>query len=127
MTQIWERLFLGSFIDAEELAEGNPHRITTVVSLSEIPVERKRRDINYLHLPIEDAEPVPARQFGRILNAIEREHSLWHRARPLQSGHEPCSKRGCGVHGCCRLHGHRRSHQGDSKSSAIHSSINHFS
>ena len=70
MTQIWERLFLGSLADAEELAAGNPHGITTVVSLSEIPVERKRRGISYLHLPIEDAEPVPVRQFSPILKTM---------------------------------------------------------
>ena len=70
MTQVWERLFLGSLADAEELAAGNPRGITTVVSLSEIPVERKRRGISYLHLPIGDAEPVPVRQFGRIFKAL---------------------------------------------------------
>ena len=58
-TQVWERLYIGGLADAEELAAGNPHRITTVVSLSEIPVESKRRGINYLHFPIEDDEPVP--------------------------------------------------------------------
>jgi protein-tyrosine phosphatase len=70
MTQIWERLFIGGLTDAEELAEGNPRRITTVVSLSEIPVEARRKGVNYLHLPIADDEPVPLRQFDRILDAI---------------------------------------------------------
>jgi protein-tyrosine phosphatase len=70
MTQIWERLIIGGLADAEELAAGNPHGITTVISLSEIPVERKRRDISYVHLPIEDAEPIPEPQFGRILKAL---------------------------------------------------------
>jgi protein-tyrosine phosphatase len=76
MTQIWERLFIGGIADAEELAAGNPHGITTVVSLSEIPVEHKRRGTSYLHLPIEDAEPVPVRQFDRILDAIS-ENVRW--------------------------------------------------
>ena len=70
MTQVWERLFVGGLADAEELAAGNPHRITTVVSLSEIPVEAKRKGVNYLHLPIADDEPVPVREFDRILDAI---------------------------------------------------------
>jgi len=76
MTQIWERLFIGGIADAEELAAGNPSGITTVVSLSEIPVESKRRDINYLHLPIEDGEPVPERQFDAIMDAL-RENIRW--------------------------------------------------
>jgi protein-tyrosine phosphatase len=78
MTKIWERLFIGGIADAEQLAEGNPHCITTVVSLSEIPVENKRRGICYLHLAVEDAEPVPVREFDRILDAIS-ENIRWGR------------------------------------------------
>jgi protein-tyrosine phosphatase len=76
MTKIWERLFIGGITDAEKLAVGNPHGITTVVSLSELPVESKRNGINYLHLPIEDDEPVPVYQFDRILDAIS-ENIRW--------------------------------------------------
>ena len=71
-TQVWERLYIGGIADAEELAAGNPYRITTVVSLSEIPVETKRRDINYLHLAVEDDEAVPIHQFYSIMNAIRK-------------------------------------------------------
>ena len=71
-TQVWERLYIGGIADAEELAAGNPYRITTVVSLSEIPVETKRRDINYLHLAVEDDEAVPIRQFYSIMDAIRK-------------------------------------------------------
>jgi protein-tyrosine phosphatase len=70
MTRIWERLYLGSFLDAEELADANDNGITTVVSLSELPVESKHQGINYLHLPIADDEPVPVHQCDRILDAI---------------------------------------------------------
>jgi hypothetical protein len=70
MTQVWERLFIGGIADAEELAAGNPSGITTVISLSEIPVESKRRGICYFHLAVEDAEPVPVQQFDRILDAV---------------------------------------------------------
>ena len=71
-TQVWERLYIGGIADAEELAAGNPYRITTVVSLSETRVESKRREINYLHLPIEDDLPVPIRQFYVIMDAIRK-------------------------------------------------------
>lgn len=72
MTQVWERLFIGGIADAEQLADANPSGITTVVSLSEIPVEAKRRDINYLHLPIEDDVLVPVRQFYGVMDAIRK-------------------------------------------------------
>lgn len=69
MTRIWERLFIGGFADAEQLAAKNPQRITTVISLSEIP-NTQRASINYLHFPIEDDKPVSVRQFDRILDAL---------------------------------------------------------
>jgi protein-tyrosine phosphatase len=71
-SQVWQRLWVGGLADAEELAEGNPHHISTVVSLCEIPVEAKRRGINYLHVPIEDEEPVPVGQFNAVMNAIAK-------------------------------------------------------
>ena len=72
MTQVWERLWLGSRRDAEDLAVANPHRITTVISLCEGCVTAKRRDVCYVHIPIEDAEPAPAGKFNAIMNAIAR-------------------------------------------------------
>ena len=75
-SQVWERLWVGGLADAEGLAEGNPHGISTVLSLSEIPVESKRRDVNYLHLPVEDGEPVPARKLDPILKALS-ENIRW--------------------------------------------------
>jgi len=75
-SQVWERLWVGGIADAEELAVGNPHRISTVVSLSEIPVAVKRKGINSLHLPIADDEPVPVHQFDCILDALS-ENIRW--------------------------------------------------
>jgi protein-tyrosine phosphatase len=75
-TQVWERLWVGGLDDAEELAGGNPHRITTVVSLSEIPIEARRASIAYLHFAIEDDKPVSVRQFDRILDALS-ENLRW--------------------------------------------------
>ncbi len=68
-TRVWERLYVGSLADAETLAV-NGSGITTVVTLCELPVKQRRQGVNYLHLPIEDAEPVPTRQLGCILATI---------------------------------------------------------
>lgn len=75
-TQVWERLWVGDFADAEELAGNSLHGITTVISLSDIPIETRRRGINYLYIPIEDDEPVPIRQFDQILDALS-ENIRW--------------------------------------------------
>ena len=70
VTKIWERLFLGSLYDAERLAKANPHDIGTVVSLSETAPCNTRPEITYLHFPIEDAQPIPVRQFDAIMRSI---------------------------------------------------------
>ena len=72
MTRIWERLYIGGLVDAEELADENTNDITTVISLSEIPVQTRREDVKYVHLPIEDDVPVPVRQFYGVMDAIRK-------------------------------------------------------
>lgn len=70
MTQIWERLFVGSLQDAHRLSRRNSNRIATVISLSEQCVEKKAAGVNYIHIPIEDEEPVPVGQFDCIMDAM---------------------------------------------------------
>lgn len=70
MTRIWERLWVGGLTDAERLARKNPNRIATVISLCEQSIEGKAASILYIHLPIEDDEPVPVRQFEAVMSAI---------------------------------------------------------
>lgn len=70
MTRVWERLFLGSLRDAEQLVYSNPHCVTTVVSLCEACVASKRRGINNLHLSINEDRPVPVERFDHIMDAI---------------------------------------------------------
>lgn len=78
MTRIWERLYIGGIADAEELADDNPHAITTVITLCTLAVQAKRWDINYLHLPFEDALPIPVRKFDAIIDALA-ENIRWGR------------------------------------------------
>lgn len=70
MTRVWERLFLGSLADGEDLVKLNPHGISTVITLSESPVLSKREDVLYVHIPIDDAKPVPVGRFDAVIDAI---------------------------------------------------------
>ena len=70
ITQIWERLFLGSLYDAERLGRANPLGISAVISLSATGPCNTRCDINYIHLHVEDAQAIPVRQFDAIMHAI---------------------------------------------------------
>jgi protein-tyrosine phosphatase len=70
MTQVWERLFIGGHDDAQRLSQFNPKGITTVISLFEISVVRRNTEINYLHLPIDDAKSISVGQFDSIIDAL---------------------------------------------------------
>jgi hypothetical protein len=70
ITQIWERLFLGSLYDAERLGRANPLGISAVISLSATGPCNTRCDINYVHLNVEDAQAIPVDQFTAVMSAI---------------------------------------------------------
>lgn len=70
MTKIWERIYLGSLKDAEQLAHSNPRRITTVVSLCRDQAAQRAPKIIYIHIPIPDARPISAEKFEDIMFAI---------------------------------------------------------
>jgi protein-tyrosine phosphatase len=70
ITQILERLSLGGLQDAERLSRGNPNRISTVITLCEQSVVHKAANVHYVHLAIEDEEPIPIRQFEAVMQAI---------------------------------------------------------
>ena len=70
VTQVWERIFLGSLHDVSDLAKSNPHGVTTLISLCSEPVRAKSSGINYLQFPIADSRRLPVGQFDRIIDAI---------------------------------------------------------
>jgi len=70
VTQIWERLFLGGRDNAEYLVRSNPFGITTVISVCEEKVLRRNPAINYVHVRIADATPIPVGQFDSAMDAI---------------------------------------------------------
>jgi protein-tyrosine phosphatase len=70
VTKIWERLYLGSLKDAEQLARSNPQRIATVVSLCRQQAAQRAPKIIYIHIPIPDARPISAQKLEDIMFAI---------------------------------------------------------
>jgi protein-tyrosine phosphatase len=71
MTRIWERLYLGNFKDAEQLAKSNALAMTVVLSLCE-EIVQQAANINYVHIPIPDSRPLPAGKFEGIMAAIRQ-------------------------------------------------------
>lgn len=70
MTQVWERLFIGSIEEAERVAKSNPHRVTTVLSLCAEPVAKRARRVNYVHCPIPDAAPISVGEFDAVIDGV---------------------------------------------------------
>jgi protein-tyrosine phosphatase len=70
ITRVWERLYLGSLRDAEQLASSNPLCITSVVSLCSHKVPHQARGVSYTRVPIADSRPISARQFDAVMAAI---------------------------------------------------------
>lgn len=70
MTQIWERLYLGSLKDAEQLVRSNPHDISTVITLCKQRAAHKAPQVTYIHIPIPDSSPISAQKFEDILYAM---------------------------------------------------------
>lgn len=70
MTRVWDRLFVGSIRDAQQLAVSNPNGVTTVISLCEERVRTKNPSINYLRFPIDDSRLISKERFDAIIDAI---------------------------------------------------------
>jgi len=72
ITKIWERLYIGSLKDAEQLAAADPKKIAAVLSLCPEKVERKGQRVHYMRVSIPYAQPLSMPQFEEIMAAIEQ-------------------------------------------------------
>jgi protein-tyrosine phosphatase len=70
MTQVWERLFIGSLQDAEELATSNPYDIATVITLCSEDVWPQEHNIKYLHYAISDQRPISQSMLVIIVEGV---------------------------------------------------------
>jgi predicted protein tyrosine phosphatase len=70
-TRVWERLYLGSLVDAEKVASSNPFEITTVVSLCSQQVYTKGAGIHYIKIPVTDGCSIDASKFDLIMACVD--------------------------------------------------------
>ena len=70
ISRLCSRLFIGGIKDAERLATDNPAGITAVISLCAEEVLPKRRDMEYVRIPIDDSRPISLPQFEAVMTAI---------------------------------------------------------
>ena len=70
ITRIFERLYLSSADDADDLAVSNPLGITAVVNVKTQPNRSKRDGIQYVHFPIDESERILPGTFGPVTAAL---------------------------------------------------------
>ena len=70
MTRIWERLFVGSRSDAEQLYRANPHHIHPVITLTQDWLLRRSLKLSYIHVPLPDGSAITAFQMNSVIQAI---------------------------------------------------------
>ena len=66
----FERLYIGDISAVERVATGNPLHIPTVVSVCADSIKSKSSEINYLQIPILDAQPLPFEAVEDVMSAI---------------------------------------------------------
>src|ERR1017187_3196322 len=70
ISQIWDRLFLGSLYDAERFAKANPPRHRgRRVAIRDGTLQHALWDL-YVHLPVGGGETIPIPQFDAIIGAL---------------------------------------------------------
>jgi len=72
ITQVFERLYLGSADDAERLATSNSLGITAVINVGTEKNQAKREGVIYIHIPLLDAQPVQPAVLEQVLAAISQ-------------------------------------------------------
>ena len=77
-SQISHRLFVGGYASAAELAKTNPAKITAVLCVHQIMDYDQDPNIIYMHVPFNDGEAIPNRQFVKCLGWLDYMYKLGH-------------------------------------------------
>ena len=61
------RVLVSGMAACTRLASGNPYGVTAVLNVNQRPDELQLPDITYMHVPFEDGEDIPQKQFSKCL------------------------------------------------------------
>jgi protein-tyrosine phosphatase len=78
ISQVDHRLFVSGYAEANNLNHVNPHKISAVLDVHQTPDEHQNPDIIYMHIPFEDGEEIPQRQFVKCLGWLKFMHEAGH-------------------------------------------------
>lgn len=80
ISQVDHRLFVSGRAEANNLNHTNSHNISAVLNVHQEPDEedRKSPDIIYMHIPFEDGEEIPQRQFVKCLGWLKFMYEAGH-------------------------------------------------
>lgn len=78
ISQVDHRLFVSGYAEAGQLSVSNPRKITAVLNVHQMPDEKQSPNIIYMHIPFEDGEEIPQRQFVKCLGWLKFMYEAGH-------------------------------------------------
>lgn len=75
ITEVYNRLFVGGYIQASKLPLSNPNNIQAVLDVSTEPPYNEAKDITYAHIPFDDGGEVPVAKFWACMKFLWEQYS----------------------------------------------------
>jgi atypical dual specificity phosphatase len=70
ITEVYNRLYVGGYVQAAKLRLNNPNNIQAVLDVSTEPPYEESKDIVYAHIPFDDGGAVPEPQFWACMKFL---------------------------------------------------------
>lgn len=75
MSEVYNRLFVGGYVQAAKLARNNPQDIRAVLDVSTEPPYDEAKDIVYAHIPFDDGGAIPEQKFWACMKFLYDHYS----------------------------------------------------
>jgi dual specificity phosphatase 12 len=78
ISKIYNRLFVGGYVQAAKLSRSNPFGIQAVLDVSTEPPYEEARGVVYAHIPFNDGEGVPPEKFWACMRFLFEQYKQGH-------------------------------------------------
>lgn len=75
ISEVYNRLFVGGYIQASKLLYRNPFKIEAVLDVSTEPPYEEAKDIVYAHIPFDDGGGIPEKKFWACMEFLFEQYS----------------------------------------------------
>ena len=74
ISEVYNRLFVGGYIQASKLSHRNPFKIEAVLDVSTEPPYPEAKDIVYAHIPFDDGGGIPEAKFWACMEFLSQQY-----------------------------------------------------